>query len=46
MSDRLMYAMILFYILTAAVSAYEGLWGRCVYFVGAVVLSIGVLMQR
>ena len=46
MSDRLMFCMIAFYLLTAGVSFVERQYGRCLYFVGAVVLSIGVLMMR
>lgn len=46
MSDRLMLLMIAFYLLTALVSAWERQYGRCLYFVGAVVLSCGVLMMR
>lgn len=46
MSDRLMFCMIAFYCVTAAVSFVERQYGRCLYFVGAVVLSCGVLMMR
>lgn len=46
MSERLMLLMIAFYLLTAAVSFVERQYGRCLYFVGAVVLSCCVLMMR
>lgn len=46
MSDRLTLALILVYLLMAFVAAWEGLWGRAIYWVGASVISVGVLMQR
>ena len=46
MSDALMCCMIAFYALTALVSVFEGQYGRALYFTGAIVLSVGVLMMR
>lgn len=43
MSDRVIYAMLVFYVLVALASAREKDWWRVLYFVGAILISISVL---
>lgn len=45
-SDRAMYALLAAYAVLVALSIYDGLWGRAVYWLGAIIISVGVLMQR
>ena len=46
MSDRLMWLMILAYTVIVAASLWDRQYGRAVYFAGAIVISVGVLMMR
>ena len=42
-STVMMYGLIVFYLLTAMVSAWEGNWPRGLYWVGASIISVAVL---
>lgn len=44
--DRLMLFLIAEYLLLAMMAAYCRQTGKCVYWIGAIVLSIGVLLQK
>ena len=43
MSTWIMYALIVFYVAILLAAAYERNWWRCLYFVGAIVISISVI---
>ena len=43
MSDWIMYALLVFYVCILAVAAWERNWWRCLYFLGAIMISIAVL---
>lgn len=44
--DRLVFILIAQYVVLCCAAAYGGQWGKAVYWLGATVISIGVLMQR
>lgn len=46
-STGLMMGLVGIYVLTAAVSLYEGNWARCFYWIGASIITGSVIwMQR
>lgn len=44
MGDSLMYLLMVIYLLAAIAYAYEGNYPKAIYFIGAIILSVGVLM--
>lgn len=45
LSDSLLWLLIVIYAAIMAASAYERRWDRFAYFLGAVVLTLGLLMS-
>lgn len=45
MSDNFICWLILIYCFTAVASVYEKDYSRMMYFIGAIILSIGLLMK-
>ena len=45
MSNWMMIALLAQYVVLAVVAAYEQGWSKSVYFIGAAVIQIGVLMM-
>ena len=45
MGNKLLKLLVIEYMVIAIAFAFQKDWGKVVYFIGAVVLSIGVLMQ-
>jgi len=43
--NKLLKLLVIEYMVIAIAFAFQKDWGKVVYFIGAVVLSIGVLMQ-
>ena len=46
MGDTLMSGLLAFYLLLAAVFAYERQWAKCSYWIGAAILTGSVLRMR
>ena len=46
MSRNIQYILILFYILLAITTGIEGNVGKVTYWIGAIILSIGVLIMK
>lgn len=44
-STNFMYLLLSEYTVLFLLCAWERNWGRCIYFIGAVVINIGVLMM-
>lgn len=44
--DRLMYGLIVMYLIVAAVFAYERNWAKCWYWLAAAQISGSVLVMR
>lgn len=43
LSDTMMQGLVVFYLLVAGISAYEGNWPRCMYWIGASIITASVL---
>ena len=43
MSDRIMYALLVFYLAILLAAAWERNWWRVLYFAGAIIISVAVL---
>lgn len=43
LSTAMMGGLVAFYVLVSAVSAYEGNWPRCTYWIGAAIITTSVL---
>lgn len=46
MGDKLTLFLAAQYVLLACVYAFERDWGRAIYFIGAVIITAGVLLMR
>lgn len=44
MGDKLVYVMLALYVLAVLGYAYDGNWPKVLYFIGAIILSLGVLL--
>lgn len=42
-STGMMQGLVAFYVMVAVVSAYEGNWPRCTYWIGAAIITTSVL---
>lgn len=46
MGNNLMIGLACFYVVLAAVFAYEGQWAKCSYWIGACVITVSVLVMK
>lgn len=46
MGDKLMVLLMCEYAILLGVYAFEGNWGKVVYWTGAIIISLGVLMMK
>lgn len=45
-ADKFVYANLVWYVLLAVMLGLGGHYAKCVYFVGAAILTVGIIMMR